>query len=82
MHFFGLLGSITFLLGFVLTIILVVERLSEGSNYGLANRPVFYIALTTMIMGTLFFLAGYIGELIARSAADRNSYLIEERLGL
>jgi glycosyltransferase involved in cell wall biosynthesis len=82
MHFFGLLGSITFLLGFVLTIILVVERLSEGSNYGLANRPVFYIALTTMVMGTLFFLAGYIGELIARSAADRNSYLIEERLGL
>jgi hypothetical protein len=81
MHFFGLLGMITFLIGFILIIYLIVERLHIGSTYGLANRPPFYLALTTMIMGTLFFLAGYLGELIARSAADRNVYLVEQRLG-
>ena len=81
MHFFGLLGMITFLLGFVLIIYMVIERLNTGSSYGLTNRPFFYISLTTMIMGTLFFLAGYLGELIARSAADRNHYLVEQRLG-
>jgi hypothetical protein len=81
MHFFGLLGMITFLFGFGLVLYLIVERLSEGPTYGLTNRPFFYIALTTVIMGTLFFLAGYIGELIARSAADRNHYLVEKRVG-
>ncbi len=81
MHFFGLLGMITFLIGFCLVAYLVIERLQEGSSFGLTNRPGFYISLTTMIMGTLFFLAGYLGELIARSAADRNAYLIEQRIG-
>jgi len=81
MHFFGLLGSITFMIGFIAVMWLGIERLNAGSNYGLTNRPWFYIALTTMVMGTLFFLAGYLGELIARSSADRNNYLIEDRLG-
>ena len=81
MHFFGLLGMITFIVGFIAVIWLGIERLSAGSNYGLTNRPLFYIALTAMIMGTLFFLAGYLGELIARSAADRNYYLVEDRIG-
>jgi ABC-type transport system involved in cytochrome c biogenesis permease subunit len=81
MHFFGLLGMITFMVGFILVFYLIIERLSEGSSYGLTNRPFFYISLTAMIMGTLFFLAGYLGELIARSAADRNVYLVEKRLG-
>jgi glycosyltransferase involved in cell wall biosynthesis len=81
MHFFGLLGMITFLVSFALIIWMVIERLCVGSSYGLTNKPSFYISLTAMIMGTLFFLAGYLGELIARSAADRNNYLVEERLG-
>ena len=81
MHFFGLLGMITFLVSFALIIWMVIERLYVGSTYGLTNRPFFYISLTSMVMGTLFFLAGYLGKLIARSAADRNSYLVEERLG-
>lgn len=81
MHFFGFLGIITFLLGFGLAVYLIIERIFAGPGYGLANRPWFYISLTTVIMGTLFFLAGYIGELIARSSADRNNYLVEQRLG-
>jgi len=81
MHFFGAFGSLTFLVGFVFTIWLVVERINEGANYGLTNKPGFYIALTTMVIGTLFFLTGFIAELVSRSASDRNAYLIEERQG-
>jgi glycosyltransferase involved in cell wall biosynthesis len=80
MHFFGLLGVITLFIGFVLALWLIVERLFAGPDYGLANRPPFYIALTAMVMGALFFIAGYLGELISRSAADRNHYLVQERL--
>jgi len=81
MHFFGSLGTLTFLAGFVIVIWLIIERLTEGAGFGLTNKVGFYLALTSMIIGTLFFLTGFIAELISRSAADRNSYLIEERLG-
>jgi glycosyltransferase involved in cell wall biosynthesis len=81
MHFFGFLGMITFLLGFALAVYMGIERIRIGPDYGLTSKPFFYVSLTTVIMGTLFFLAGYLGELIARSAADRNHYLIEQRLG-
>lgn len=80
MHFFGFWGTVTFLIGFFITVYLIASKfLFEGS---LVNRPAFYIALTTMIIGTQFFLTGFLGELISRSAADRNQYLVEETLGL
>lgn len=80
MHFFGLYGTLMFMLGFSITIYLIISKLFfEGS---LINRPAFYIALTTMILGTQFFLTGFIAELVSRSSADRNQYLVEERLGL
>lgn len=80
MHFFGFWGTVTFLIGFFITIYLIISKVFfEGS---LSNKPAFYIALTTMIMGTQFFLTGFLGELISRSAADRNQYLVEETLGL
>ncbi len=82
MHFFGTIGMLMFLIGFIMAVWLVVERLSAGQDYGLTNRPPFYIALTTMIMGTQFFLAGFTAELTSRSAADRNVYLVEEKLKL
>lgn len=82
MHFFGTIGMLMFLIGFVMTVWLVIERLSIGQDYGLTNKPPFYIALTSMIMGTQFFLAGFTAELTSRSAADRNVYLIEEKLKL
>jgi hypothetical protein len=78
MHFFGLLGSIAFLIGFISVVLLTIERIRVGADFGLTNRVTFYLALTTMVIGTQFFLAGFIGELISRSAADRNNYLIEE----
>lgn len=82
MHFFGTIGMLMFLVGFAMSAWMVIERLSIGEDYGLTRKPPFYIALTTMIMGTQFFLAGFLAELISRSAADRNSYLIEQKLGL
>jgi glycosyltransferase involved in cell wall biosynthesis len=80
MHFFGLWGTLMFLLGFGITLYLITSKfLFEGS---LINKPAFYIALTTMILGTQFFLTGFVAELVSRSAADRNNYLIEEKLRL
>lgn len=79
MHFFGLWGTVAFLVGFFITIWLIVEKLFFEGN--LSNKPAFYLALTTMIIGTQFFLTGFIAELVSRSAADRNHYLIEQKLG-
>ena len=81
MHLFGLWGSFTFFLGFVLVVILIIERLTEGASFGLTNRVGFYLALTAMLMGTLFFLTGFIAELIVRNAPDRNQYLTEKKIG-
>ncbi|MEI8279691.1 MAG: glycosyltransferase family 2 protein [Bacteroidota bacterium] len=81
MHFFGMLGTFTFLLGFFITAYLVISKLMYMETYALSNRPGFYIALTTMVIGTQFFLTGFVAELVARSASDRNHYLIEEKLG-
>jgi glycosyltransferase involved in cell wall biosynthesis len=81
MHFFGALGSLTFLVGFIIVVWLIIERIIEGATFGLTSKVGFYLALTTMVIGTLFFLTGFLAELISRSAADRNLYLIEERVG-
>lgn len=81
MHFFGLWGSIFFFLGFITFTYLTISKFIFD-NSGLTQRPLFFFALTIMIIGTQLFLAGFIGELISRSSADRNSYLIEEKIGL
>lgn len=84
MHFFGLVGSLLVILGFIATCMLGVEKwiaLENGVPAALiTSRPYFYIALTSMIIGMQFFLAGYLGELISRSSSDRNRYLIEEEI--
>ncbi|SEA51502.1 Glycosyltransferase involved in cell wall bisynthesis [Arachidicoccus rhizosphaerae] len=81
MHFFGLYGSLCFFIGFVISIVLIINKFIHPFQ-GLTNSPLFFIALTAMIIGMQLFLAGFIGELIARNGADRNKYLIEQRLGL
>ncbi|MBX9783884.1 MAG: glycosyltransferase family 2 protein [Chitinophagaceae bacterium] len=81
MHFFGLWGTIFFILGFLSSFYLIVSKIIEP-EYGITNRPVFYIALTVMIIGSQLFLAGFIGELISRNAPERNFYLIEEKAGI
>lgn len=51
-------------------------------EFALTNRPSFYLALTLILLGSQFFLAGFIGDLISRSAPERNNYLIEKKLGI
>lgn len=84
MHIFGFLGSIMFLIGFVSAIVVGAMKLCamyNGMPYRLVtDSPYFYIALTMMLMGSQFFLAGFIGELIARNAEGRNSYQIREEI--
>lgn len=86
MHFFGPLGGIMFFIGFFSSGYIGISklyRLSQGTNPGLVvQNPFFYIALTCMVLGTLLFLGGFLAELIARTSTDRNSYLIEKRIGL
>lgn len=81
MHFFGTLGTLTFLLGFMIVLYLVIGKILYTVDFGVTNKPSFYLALTTMIMGTVFFSTGFIAELVSRTSADRNHYLIEEKLG-
>ena len=81
MHFFGLWGSIFFITGIGIAIYLIISKFLDPS-FTLTNRPGFYLALTTAIIGVQLFLAGFIGELISRNAPGRNSYLIETKAGL
>lgn len=81
MHFFGVLGAFTFLTGFVFIALLIIDKLRFGDLVALTNKPGFYIALTTMVIGTFFFLTGFLAELVVRNAADRNEYLTEEQIG-
>lgn len=86
MHFFGLLGSLMFFIGFISVIVvgaLKLYHMHAGHHYILVtDSPYFYLALTTMIIGTQLFLAGFIGELIARNSDRRNHYEISENLNL
>ncbi len=84
MHFFGLLGTFAFLLGIISAIWVIIEKLVQ-QHYGEVFRPVteqplFFIAILAMIIGSQFFLAGYVGELIARSSGERNKYQIERKI--
>ncbi len=82
MHFFGLWGTLFFLLGLGFTLYLIIAKLIDPHNFALTNRPGFYLALTSLIIGMQLFLAGFISELIARNATGRNTYLIEDKIGL
>ena len=86
MHFFGLLGSLMFILGFFAVAIVGGMKLYNmhcGNPYTLVtNSPYFYLALTLMILGSQLFLAGFIGELVARNSPRRNDYEIDEELNI
>jgi glycosyltransferase involved in cell wall biosynthesis len=81
MHFFGLWGSVAFFLGFAIFLYLTINKFFFDAT-GMTQRPMFFLAILAMIIGTQLFLAGFIGELIARKSPDRNHYLIEEKMGL
>ena len=84
MHIFGFLGSIMFIFGFIAVAIIGFNKIYDmyvGNTYRLITEsPYFYLALTTMILGTQLFLAGFIGELVVRNAAERNNYQIEKEI--
>ncbi len=80
MHFFGLWGTVFFLIGTAFAVYLAISKFIDFS-YPITNRPGFYMALTSIIIGMQLFLAGFIGELVSRNASGRNSYLIEKREG-
>lgn len=84
MHFFGLLGSLMFLLGFISVVIVGAFKLynmSVGNHYILVtDSPYFYLSLTAMIIGTQLFLAGFVGELVSRNAPGRNNYEVDEEI--
>jgi glycosyltransferase involved in cell wall biosynthesis len=81
MHFFGLLGSVLFLAGFVIAGYLAYAKFFY-LEFRMTDRPLFYFGLLAMIMGTQLFVAGFLGEMITRTAADKNQYLVERKLGL
>ena len=84
MHFFGFTGILMFLAGFVMTVWIIAAKLihqSHGAAYrAVTDQPLFYLALVALVLGVLLFLAGFLGEMIARSSADRNRYNIKETL--
>ena len=81
MHFFGLYGTLCFLIGLGMSIYLIISKF-VSAEFGLTNKPGFYIALTAMIIGMQLFLAGFIAELVSRNSSERNSYLIEKKIGI
>jgi glycosyltransferase involved in cell wall biosynthesis len=86
MHFFGLNGTLMFVLGFGGFAYLIINKLwVVYHNHSVAARvtesPWFYISLVAMVIGTQLFLAGFIAELLARNSPDRNTYLIEKKVG-
>lgn len=81
MQLFGLWGTLFFLIGFSSSIYLIVAKFIDA-EFALTNRPAFFIALTTMVIGMQLFLAGFIAELVARNAPERNIYLVEKKLGI
>jgi glycosyltransferase involved in cell wall biosynthesis len=82
MHFFGLWGTIFMVIGFLITLYLIIAKIFYPVSVSLTNRPAFYLALVAVIIGIQLILAGFISELIARNATGRNFYLIEEKAGL
>lgn len=84
MHFFGAVGTLLFIIGFGLALYLGIDKLinlASGTPAPLlSNRAEFYLSITAMIIGSQFFLAGFIAEMIGRNSNSRNTYLIEKEI--
>jgi glycosyltransferase involved in cell wall biosynthesis len=84
MHFFGLIGSLMFILGFIAVIVVGAMKLYALAHHTsamlVADTPYFHLGILTMVLGCMLFLAGFLGELIIRNSAERNNYLIREKL--
>ena len=84
MHFFGLIGSMMFILGFIDVIVVGAMKLYALAHHTsamlVADTPYFHLGILTMVLGCMLFLAGFLGELIIRNSSERNNYLIREKL--
>lgn len=84
MHFFGVFGTLMFLLGGSVSAWLILEKVVAIANHNqireVTDQPLFYLAILAMIIGTQLFTAGFLAEMISRSSSDRNSYHIAERI--
>ncbi|MBO4645150.1 MAG: glycosyltransferase [Bacteroidales bacterium] len=84
MHFFGLWGSVSFFIGLIIAMILIIKKLvlqHSGAFYrAVTDQPLFYLALLAVIIGCQLFLAGFLGELITGYSNNRDKYLIEKTI--
>ncbi|MCK9629716.1 MAG: glycosyltransferase family 2 protein [Bacteroidales bacterium] len=84
MHFFGLIGSLTFIIGTITSLWLIIDKITsqaKGMPYrAVTNQPLFYISLVALIVGLQLFLAGFLGELITRNSTERNNYKIKSTI--
>jgi len=80
MHFFGLIGTLSFIAGFGIMFYLTIEKFAFH-EYKMTERPIFYFGILAMIMGVQLFLAGFLGELVSRNSNDRNNYQLAEKAG-
>ncbi len=79
MHFFGLLGTINFLIGFGILSYFSIWKIFFHLH-GMTDRPLFYFGLLSILFGTQLFLTGFISEIVSRSGSDRNTYIIESKI--
>ena len=83
MHFFGTSGILMFLIGFVMTVWIIVAKLIHQAQdvkfRAVTDQPLFYLALVAVVLGVMLFLAGFLGELVSRNASERNAYQVKER---
>lgn len=86
MHFFGLLGTLAFVTGGLITVFVIADKLYKIANEiphrDITAQPLFFLALTLVLLGAQLFLTGFLAELISRNASERNHYLIREKIGL
>lgn len=84
MHFFGVWGTIMFLLGGGVSLFLLIEKIYKSVNNlptrDVTDQPLFYLSLVAVILGVQLFLSGFLAELVTRNSADRNHYLIEKKI--
>ncbi|RMG85902.1 MAG: glycosyltransferase [Bacteroidetes bacterium] len=80
MHFFGTMGGMCFSLGFVILVYLSFAKIYY-EEYGITERPLFYLGILTVIIGTQLFVTGFLAELVARNSPNRNAYVIEQEIG-
>ena len=81
MHFFGLIGTLLFIIGFGITFYLAAMRLTF-LHYGMTARPLFFFGLLFIVVGSQLFLAGFLAELVARNSPYKNNYHIEDSVNL